>query len=127
VGITTSSSFVAIVEAGSLTLAAARKLLTSQPSLSWQIRDLEDEVGAQTADTKGSRHRTDASGSSFSRSRAGSAARIFRFQMASRLSWKRDGHHKSGRRRVSELNATVRFRVRWNCPLFEHDNLWTNS
>jgi LysR family hca operon transcriptional activator len=39
--------FVAVVEAGSLSTAAERRLHTSQPSLSRQIRDLEYQVGAE--------------------------------------------------------------------------------
>jgi LysR family hca operon transcriptional activator len=38
--------FVAVAESGSLKLAAEEKLHTTQPSLSRQIRDLEEEVGA---------------------------------------------------------------------------------
>ena len=39
--------FIAAAEAGSLTEAAERRLYTSQPSLSRQIRDLESQVGVE--------------------------------------------------------------------------------
>jgi LysR family hca operon transcriptional activator len=39
--------FIAVAEMGSLTEAAQRRLHTSQPSLSRQIRDLERDVGAE--------------------------------------------------------------------------------
>jgi len=39
--------FIAVAEAGSLTVAAERRLHTAQPSLSRQIRDLEYQVGEQ--------------------------------------------------------------------------------
>ena len=39
--------FIAVVEEGSLTTAAELRLHTSQPSLSRQIRDLEEQVGTE--------------------------------------------------------------------------------
>src|ERR1700760_2225752 len=47
--------FIAVAEAKSLSLAADRILHTTQPSLSRQIRDLEDEVGTAlfTRSTRG--------------------------------------------------------------------------
>jgi hypothetical protein len=39
--------FVAVAETESLSLAAKSALHTSQPSLSRQLRDLEEEIGAQ--------------------------------------------------------------------------------
>jgi LysR family transcriptional regulator, hca operon transcriptional activator len=39
--------FVAVAEAGSLKIAATQRLHTTQPSLSRQIRDMEEEIGAK--------------------------------------------------------------------------------
>lgn len=39
--------FIAVAEEGSVTLAAERRLFTSQPSLSRQLKDLEDDIGTQ--------------------------------------------------------------------------------
>jgi LysR family hca operon transcriptional activator len=40
--------FVAVLQEASLTMAAARRLHASQPSLSWQIRELGYQLGTET-------------------------------------------------------------------------------
>src|SRR5258708_37818762 len=42
--------FIAVAEAGSLTVAAEQRLHTAQPSLGRQIRDLEEQVGVEMMD-----------------------------------------------------------------------------
>ena len=44
--------FIAVAEEGSLTNAAERRLHTTQPSLSRQIRDLELEIGVKLLERK---------------------------------------------------------------------------
>src|SRR2546428_1914652 len=44
--------FIAVAEEGSLTNAAERRLHTTQPSLSRQIRDLELEIGVKLVERK---------------------------------------------------------------------------
>jgi LysR family transcriptional regulator, hca operon transcriptional activator len=57
--------FVAVVEAGSLTTAAERRLHTSQPSLSRQIRDLEYQVGTELLSRSASGVELTAAGKAF--------------------------------------------------------------
>jgi DNA-binding transcriptional LysR family regulator len=44
--------FVAAAKEGSLTVAAVKRLHTAQPSLSRQMRDLEDQVGVPLMSSK---------------------------------------------------------------------------
>src|ERR1700742_592976 len=57
--------FIAVAEMGSLTEAARRRLYTSQPSLSRQIRDLEDQVGVKLLTRSVHRVELTAAGSAF--------------------------------------------------------------
>src|SRR4029077_20915181 len=57
--------FVSVAETGNLTAAAKQKLHTTQPSLSRQIRDLEEEVGAQLLTRSASGMQLTAAGRAF--------------------------------------------------------------
>ncbi len=57
--------FIAVAETGSLTVAAERRLHTSQPSLSRQIRDLENQVGVELLSRSGRGVELTAAGKAF--------------------------------------------------------------